>query len=150
MAILQGFEEVDTTAPITNVTMTVMESRIRFNKATAAALSYPAYVKVLVNDKTKQIALKACSGRDSNAVKFSKPEGKQRSSVTVRDRAVLGATDKFFTLKPAPAGKVSYQAVSGKMYAEEKVVVFDAREAKAGTMQQRGHRATTETKSPRN
>ena len=141
MAVLQGFEEVNITAPVSNVTMTVMDSRIRFNKATAVALGYPAYVKVLINERGKQVALEPSTGRDANAIKFSKPEGKQRASVNVSQRAVLEAISKFFTLKPAPTGKVAYQAVAGEFHEDEHVVVFDAKNAKAGTMKQRGRRA---------
>jgi hypothetical protein len=58
---LQGFEEVAITEPVGKLTMTVMDSKVRFNKATAAELGYPAYVKVLINDKTRQVALQACT-----------------------------------------------------------------------------------------
>ena len=123
MAVLQGFEEVNISAPVSNVTMTVMDSRIRFNKATAAALGYPAYVKVLVNERGKQVALAPSTGRDANAVKFSKPEAKQRASVNVSQRAVVDA---------------------GDYHEDEQVVFFDAKNAKPGTMKQRGRRAAAQ------
>lgn len=140
MTVLQGFEEVNITAPTAKITMTVMKSRIRFNKATATALGYPAYVKVLVNGKTKQIALQACDGRDANAVKFSKPEGKQKSALSVADQSILDAASGFFSLKAAPQGEESYQSVTGKFYPEEKTAVFDASDAVAGIMKRRGRK----------
>lgn len=140
MPILQGFEEVNITAPITKMTMTVMDTRVRFNKATAIALGYPAYVKVLVNEKTKQVALEVCTGRDANAVKFSKPEGKQTASVSLKDATLVATIREFFTLKPVPEGEDSYAAVPGKLFPEQHVVVFDAAGAVAGTMKRRGRK----------
>ena len=64
--------------------MLITKDVVRFNKATAIALGYPAYVKVLINDKTKQFAVKPCKQSDANAVKFSKPEGKQTWPQEVR------------------------------------------------------------------
>lgn len=140
MPILQGFEEVNITAPITKMTMTVMDTRVRFNEATAIALGYPAYVKVLVNDKTKQVALEVCTGRDANAVKFSKPEGKQTASVSLKDVTLVATIRKFFTLKPAAESEDSYAAVPGRLFPDQHVVVFDAAEAVAGTMKRRGRK----------
>lgn len=52
--------------------MTITDSAIRFNKATAAELGYPSHVRVLVNKSAKQVAIQACSADEENAVKFSK------------------------------------------------------------------------------
>ena len=56
-SLLQGFEEVQLVKPVGKTVLTVTDSAIRFNKATAEVLGFPAYVKVLINDKTKQIAV---------------------------------------------------------------------------------------------
>ena len=144
MPVLQGFEEVSLAAPVAKVTMTVTDSAVRFNKATAEVLGFPAYVKVLVNSKMKQIALEPCTGRETNAVKFSKPEGKQKASVSVRVPALIVAILKFFKLAAAPEGEISYQLVPGTVHEDEKVVVFDASDAKAGTMKRRGRKKAAE------
>ena len=102
MALLQGFEEINMSMPTGKSTMTVTDSVVRFNKATAADLGYPAYVKILINDKTRQIALQVCTAKNGNAVKFSKPEGKQTTSVNIKDAVVLEALHKYFTLPEAP------------------------------------------------
>ncbi len=142
MAALQGFEEINITKPIATMTMTVMQSRIRFNKATATALGYPAYVKVLINEKTKQVALEVCTGRETNAVKFSKPEGKQTASVSITEDALVTTVAKLFTFESAPEGEVSYQLVNGKLL-NAKAAVFTAADAKAGTMKRRGRKKST-------
>lgn len=111
MALLQGFEEINMSVPTGKSIMTVTDSVVRFNKATAADLGYPAYVKILINDKTRQIALQVCTAKNGNAVKFSKPEGKQTTSVNIKDAVVLDALHKYFTLPEAPEGEVAYQSV---------------------------------------
>lgn len=140
MPMLQGFNEVTLSKPLGKTSMTVTNTTVRFNKATAAALGYPAYVKVLVNEQTKQVALAVCTGRETNALKFSKPEGKQIASVTVKDDAVLAAVQQFFEIGSAPEGEIAYQAVEGVVSAGGRAIVFDAAAATAGTMKQRGRR----------
>ena len=56
MASLQGFQEVSLAAPVSKSVMTVTDSVVRFNKATAAELGYPAYVHVLVNESARRSA----------------------------------------------------------------------------------------------
>ena len=84
-SLLQGFEEVQLVKPVGKTVLTVTDSAIRFNKATAEVLGFPAYVKVLINDKTKQIAVTPTTAKADNAIKFSKPEGKQAASVSVKE-----------------------------------------------------------------
>lgn len=140
MALLQGFEEIKLVAPIGKVVVTITESAIRFNKSTAAALGYPAYVKVLVNEKTKQIALQACSGREGNAIKFSKPEGKQNASVSIKNDVVLNAVKKFFDFPEVSDNEIAYYAITGTVYGNEKVAIFNVDDATNGTMKKRGRK----------
>lgn len=137
---LQGFEEVSLTDPVLNVVMTVTDSVVRFNKATAEALHWPAYVKVLVNSRKKQIAVQACDAKEENAIKFSKPAEKQTASVNVKDPKVLAAVLKYFDLPEAPEGEVSYQSVNGSVLDDAKAAVFDVSSAVAGTMKRRGRK----------
>lgn len=76
-SLLQGFEEVQLVKPVGKTVMTVTDSVVRFNKATAKVLNFPAQVKILINDKTRQIAVTPTTAKADNAVKFSKGEGKQ-------------------------------------------------------------------------
>ena len=93
-SLLQGFEEVQ---PVGKTVLTVTDSAIRFNKATAEVLGFPAYVKVLINDKTKQIAVTPTTAKADNAIKFSKPEGKQAASVSVKEATLIEAVKAYFT-----------------------------------------------------
>lgn len=111
MSVLQGFEEVNMTAPRGKLSMLITKDVVRFNKATAIALGYPAYVKLLINDKTKQFAVKPCKQTDANAVKFSKPEGKQTASVNIKDAMVLDSVLKYFKLDEPQDGQVTFQSM---------------------------------------
>ena len=73
MASLQGFQEVSLSAPVSKSVMTVTDSVVRFNKATAAELGYPAYVHVLVNESAKQIAI---GQPDDKAIIFTVADAK--------------------------------------------------------------------------
>ena len=127
-SLLQGFEEVQLVKPVGKTVLTVTDSAIRFNKATAEVLGFPAYVKVLINDKT------------DNAIKFSKPEGKQAASVSVKEATLIEAVKAYFTLPEAPEGEIAYQSVNGTAYPESKTVIFDVANATAGTMKRRGRK----------
>ena len=147
MTILQGFEEISTDAPTVKMTLTVMESALRFNKGTAQTLGFPGYVKVLANPRTKQIAIQPCDAKEANAVKFSKPEAKQTTSVTIKDKALLDSVKKFFTLGKAPEGEIAYQMVAGSLAPNTPnttIAVFTASEAVSGTMKRRGRKKASE------
>ena len=46
--------------------MTVTSNSLKFNKATAVELNYAPYIRVLLNAKTRQIAIQPCSEKDPN------------------------------------------------------------------------------------
>ena len=96
-SLLQGFEEVQLVKPVGKTVLTVTDSAIRFNKATAEVLGFPAYVKVLINDKTKQIAVTPTTAKADNAIKFSHhdsvihietSEKKNKLFVSVKDTGI--------------------------------------------------------------
>lgn len=140
-ALLQGFEEVQLVKPLGKTVMTVTDAAIRFNKATAEALDFPAYVKVLINEKTKQIAVTPADDKADNAVKFCKPNGKQ-AAVSIKDTAIVTAVKEYFTLPEASEGETAYQSVNGTAYQDSKTVIFDAANATSGTMKRRGRKKT--------
>ena len=88
-SLLQGFEEVQLVKPVGKTVLTVTDSAIRFNKATAEVLGFPAYVKVLINDKTKQIAVTPTTSvenkHDAVLCNFCHPS-----------RFILGITNNFY------------------------------------------------------
>ena len=121
-SLLQGFEEVQLVKPVGKTVLTVTDSAI------------------LINDKTKQIAVTPTTAKADNAIKFSKPEGKQAASVSVKEATLIEAVKAYFTLPEAPEGEIAYQSVNGTAYPESKTVIFDVANATAGTMKRRGRK----------
>lgn len=143
-SLLQGFEEINLVKPIGKTLMTVTATAVKFNKATAAELGYPAFVKILVNGKTRQIAVTPTTAKATNVVKFSKPEEKQTASISVKDATVVAALLEYFTLAEAPEDEIAYQSVNGTAYPDEKTVIFNIDGATAGTMKRRGRKKVSE------
>ncbi|MCH9276184.1 hypothetical protein JS533_007860 [Bifidobacterium amazonense] len=146
-SLLQGFEEVQLVKPLGKTVLTVTDSAIRFNKATAEALGFPTYAKVLINDRTKQIAVTPATAKSDNAVKFSKPDGKQVASISVKDATVVAAVSKYFTLQEAPEGEIAYESIVGTPYQSDKVVIFSVADATSGTMKRRGRKKADKSES---
>ena len=121
-SLLQGFEEVQLVKPVGKTVMTVTDSVVRFNKATAEVLNFPAQVKILINDKTRQIAVTPTT------------------AVSIKNAVLVEAISKYFTLVEAPEGEVSFASVNGTAYPEDKTVIFDVANATAGTMKRRGRK----------
>ena len=67
MEILKGFKVINLKQPKGESVMTVTSNSLKFNKATAVELNYAPYIKVLLNAKTRQIAIQPCSEKDPNA-----------------------------------------------------------------------------------
>ncbi len=68
--------------------MTVTSNSLKFNKATDVELNYAPYIKVLLNAKTRQIAIQPCSEKDPNAIKFSNEESKQTYAISIKVPAI--------------------------------------------------------------
>lgn len=145
--LLQGFTEIRPSRPIGKSIMTVSPTFVRFNKATAAALGYPAYVKVLVNDRTKQIAVVATNSKGDSSIKFSKPEEKQAASITVRNDALVGTLSAYFTFADVPEGEISYHTLTGEVHANDKAIIFNIAQSETGIMKRRGRRKASDTEA---
>ncbi|WP_291526854.1 hypothetical protein [Bifidobacterium sp. UBA744] len=139
-SLLRGFNEVSLTVPPTKATLTVTDSAIRFNKGVAAILDYAPYAKVLINSKTKQIAISPAEKNEDSAVKFSRPAEKQTASITVKDPVLHAALLEYLPLPEAPEGEVSFQTIEGTVYPDDKIVIFNVADAVTGTSKRRGRR----------
>lgn len=93
--VLKNFEVIDTEVGKSGSTMTVMSKMLKFNKATAAELMYPEYVRMLINVPEKKVAIQACTEKTKNAVTFSKPADKQAYAITVKVPAIIVAIRKL-------------------------------------------------------
>ena len=137
MSALDGFEAVGEKTTTNKMTMTVMESSVRFSKGVTEALGCPAYVKLLVNDKH---AIKFCKTKRSKADGVDSDAAGKASSVTVRTTDVLVAVQKYFTFPPVADDQIAYFAMDGESYPDEKVVIFAVADAAKGVSGKRGPR----------
>ena len=98
-SLLQGFKEVQLVKPVGKTVMTVTDSVVRFNKATAEVLNFPAQVKILINDKTRQIAVTPTTAKADNAVKFPSTS---RLSKLQKARSLSPPSTALLTRKTRP------------------------------------------------
>lgn len=126
LPLLDGFEVVDLEQSKGDSVLTLTSTNLKFNKATAVELGYPAYVRMLVNAVTKQAAIQPCKEKTKNAVPFSKDEKKQTYAVVLKIPAMLTAIRKIADADE-DSGPLSF---AGTLYPNEKVIIFDLSEPK--------------------
>lgn len=150
MSSLHGFQEVSLAAPASKAVLTVTDSVVRFNKATAAELGYPTHVHILINESTKQIAVQPCADDATNAIKFSKSADKQAGSISIKTPAVLAAVGAFFELHNPSEDEIDYRSMRGVSQPGDKAIIFSISDAKADTMKKRGRRKGATVSTPEN
>ena len=127
MAILEGFAPINLVETKGESVMTVTPSSIKFNKATAVELGYPAYARLLVNAKENKVALQGWPKKDDCSFEFSSPEGQQTYAITVKVPALLVEFRRYLAFEQ-DGKKISY-TLQGTLYPEEKVIIYDIGEA---------------------
>ena len=120
-SILEEFEVVELEQAKGDSVMTLTSTNLKFNKATAVELGYPAFIRMLVNAATKQVAIQPCTEKSKHAVPFSKDESKQTYAVVIKAPALLTAVRKLSDTE-AGSGAISF---SGVLYPKERAVIFD-------------------------
>ena len=124
MSILERFTVVDLVKTRSASVVNITGSNLKFNLQTAAELRYPAYVQILINTKDKQFAIRTCKEDASNAVRFSKPEGEQKTPVKFSAIAVVDMIRKM-----AGWSKEENWNIPGIYFAEENAIVYDIKTA---------------------
>lgn len=82
MSVLDKFKMVDILNSRTNAVLTFERNNtLRFNNATFIDLNYPSYIQVYIDEKGKNLAIKACKESDPNSIKFSRPQGEQTNPI---------------------------------------------------------------------
>ena len=102
--------------------VTVTKNGVAFNKGVIMKLNYPTHVLLLINAVDKQIAIKACSSDNPNAIAFYNDE-KKSNALTVR----WNARDLLNTIKEITGwdySKEGYKA-AGTLISEEQAMLFD-------------------------
>lgn len=142
-SVLEGFEVVELEQSKGDSVLTLTSTNLKFNKATAVELGYPAFVRMLVNAATKQVAIQPCSEKTKNAVPFSKDESKQTYAVVVKVPALLTAVRKLADSNEGD-GAISF---NGVLYPNERAVIFDL--AKGSVPKKRHRRTNAEIEAER-
>ena len=144
MEILKGFEVINLKQPKGESVMTVTSNSLKFNKATAVELNYAPYIKVLLNAKTRQIAIQPCSEKDPNAIKFSNEESKQTYAISIKVPAIQVEFRRMLSFEDENGGKLSY-TLNGTLYPDEQVVIYDIGDVKPeAEKKRRGRRKKSE------
>lgn len=119
--LLKDFEVIDIEVGKSDSVMTVSGNMLKFNKPTATELMYPEFVRLLIDVSTKRVAIQTCTGKTRNAVTFSKPADKQMYAVTLKIPAIVIAVRKLLP----ELGENDSLTFRGKLFAEDKVIIYD-------------------------
>jgi site-specific DNA recombinase len=126
-AILEGFEVVELEQSKCDSVLTLTSTNLKFNKATAVELGFPAYIQMLVNAATKQVAIQPCKEKSKNAVEFSKEKAKQTYAIVVKIPALLTAVRKLAGVDEE-AGSLAFH---GTLYPNDGVIIYDLTKGEA-------------------
>ena len=111
MIDLSNFKTFDFSEGVPYISIT--SNGITFNKSVIMKMKYPAYVKLLINETEKQIAVQACGEHDDKSVQFYKE--KSNGVLSVRWNA-------------KDLSQLSYR-VNGVLVPEMNLMLFDLNEA---------------------
>lgn len=103
---------------------TVTPYGVTFNKSTVLKLGLPAYVRVLINEKTKQVALQACEKTDPQAVRFYRQNKRKVLMIRFSSHSLLKTFKDLFQSDLRQGFRVE-----GKLV-EPGLVLFDLEKAR--------------------
>lgn len=116
---LSNFKTFDFSEGVPYISIT--GNGITFNKSVIMKMKYPAYVKLLINETDKQIAVQTCDEHDDKAVQFyrEKPNGVLSVRWNAKD-----LTNTIARMCDWDLGKLSYR-VNGILVPEMHLMLFD-------------------------
>ncbi len=120
MSLLENFKPFNFKEGVPCVSVT--NNGITFNKSVIMKLDYPEYVVLLIDDKSKRIAIQTCTQKTPNAVAFYNKD-KRSNTLNVR----WNGRDLLNTLKNMMGwdlSKCGYRA-DGMLLEDEHAMLFD-------------------------
>ena len=120
MSIFDGFTSFNFEEGVPYVSIT--KNGVTFNKAVIMKLDYPAFVQLLINHESKQIAIRACAEEEQNSTSFYKK--KENSNIlSVR----WNKNDLLNTLQEITGWDLTNNAykIDGVLIKEENAMLFD-------------------------
>lgn len=139
--IMKGFEVMDIEKASTQAAMTVTQSKLRFNKATAHELTYPEYVVMSLNPTTHQVAVQGSTESTRNAFLFAEKGAETRYSITVNIMALSNSIRKMMGW----CDDAEYTA-RGVYYAAADAIIFEMDTAVRSEKRHRQKKGTAEQK----
>ena len=118
-----GFKEFDFSEGTPYISVT--KNGVTFNKGTVLKLGSPAFVVLLINEESKQVAIKNCTAETPRSNAFFKPNDRGVLSVRWNNRDLLNT---FKALTGWDLEKQSYR-IEGQLLKEEGAMLFDLTKA---------------------
>ena len=123
--MLDNFKVIEITKTTEPACVIIEDNKMRFTKPVAIELGYPGYVRVLMDDAGKRIAIQVAKGNESNVIKFSADKDNQKSSIIYQNVIMV---DLIRSMMPSWEKGVKYRA-KGVLSKEDKAIVFDLKTA---------------------
>ena len=123
MIDLSNFKTFDFSEGVPYVSIT--NNGITFNKSVIMKMKYPAYVRLLINETDKQIAVQTCDEHDDKSVQFYKEKSNGVLSVRWNAKDLINTISRICDWD---LSQLSYR-VNGTLISEMKLMLFDLNEA---------------------
>ena len=123
MIDLSNFKTFDFSEGVPYVSIT--NNGITFNKSVIMKMKYPAYVRLLINETDKQIAVQTCDEHDDKSVQFYKEKSNGVLSVRWNAKDLINPISRICDWD---LSQLSYR-VNGILISEMKLMLFDLNEA---------------------
>lgn len=123
MIDLSNFKTFDFSEGVPYVSIT--NNGITFNKSVIMKMKYPAYVRLLINETDKQIAVQTCDEHDDKSVQFYKEKSNGVLSVRWNAKDLINTISRICDWD---LSQLSYR-VNGILILEMKLMLFDLNEA---------------------
>jgi hypothetical protein len=120
---LSNFKTFDFSEGVPYVSIT--NNGITFNKSVIMKMKYPAYVRLLINETDKQIAVQTCDEHDDKSVQFYKEKSNGVLSVRWNAKDLINTISRICDWD---LSQLSYR-VNGILISEMKLMLFDLNEA---------------------
>lgn len=121
---LKGFKTISVLGCGSASTMTLTKKYFKFSGETAKELGYPQYIKFLINDKTKQIAIIVANAADEEAIAFPcKKAGEKQFAINVAHRTAYATVCNMMQWDDTS------RRMKGVLVPEEKAIIYNMEQA---------------------
>ncbi|OUQ56106.1 hypothetical protein B5E58_11250 [Tyzzerella sp. An114] len=123
MIDLTNFKAFDFNEGLPYVSIT--NNGLTFNKSVIMKMNYPTYIKLLINENDKQMAIQACDEKDDRSVQFFKEKANGVLSVRLNSKDLISTIERIceWNLK-----QTSYR-VNGMIIPEASLMLFNFSDA---------------------